>query len=473
MKVAFGKIKITPQNPVGKAMAGYSRPDPCLGILDDVYAYGVLIEDIALGNIKKRLLLISLDLLKIPLLVSDYIKEKIKDEFFSLGPGQILIHATHTHSAPDITGEFYWPGSALNVVRGIMFGANRNDDYIVWMTSQIVDMISELFTNLTPSKMAWTKKVFNPDLVINRRHPSEKPQPDLGIISFKEIKSNRLIGLLVNYGCHPTSLSFANNKMSADYPGRVVHRISELTDDQVDAVFFTDAAGDLNPITTCGTNYDYLEHNRTPVYKQRGTYEHTKKIGSAIGKEALEIARSIPDDAYFERMDFKSYLKTIWIPMKDARYFSGTWFQNKLIYMLKKYLVLPVAMCHEEDPNFPGLAIKKRGNNINGYTVLQYIKIKAYNEENSKELSILTVPGELFLTIGALLKHKSHTGDADTFIFQNSNDWIAYLFPLKEYIEQGGYEPIASFGPLCGYYVTQEFLNLFTEIKEDITMGHS
>ena len=116
MKVAFSKITITPKDMVGKAMAGYSRPDPCLGILDDVYAHGVLIEDITLGNIKKRLLLISLDLLKIPLIVSDYIKEKIKDEFFSLGPGQILVHATHTHSAPDLTGEFHWPGSALNVI---------------------------------------------------------------------------------------------------------------------------------------------------------------------------------------------------------------------------------------------------------------------------------------------------------------------------------------------------------------------
>ena len=60
---------------VGKAMAGYSRPDPCKGILDDVYAHGVMIEDIELGNIKKKLLLISLDMLKVPLVVSDYIKE--------------------------------------------------------------------------------------------------------------------------------------------------------------------------------------------------------------------------------------------------------------------------------------------------------------------------------------------------------------------------------------------------------------
>jgi hypothetical protein len=473
MRVAFNRIKITPKEYIGKAMAGYSRPDPCLGKLDDVYAYGVLIEDIVLGNIKKRLLLISLDLLKVPLVVSDYIKEKIQEEFLSLGPGQILIHATHTHSAPDITGEFYWPGGILNVVKGIMFGANRNDRYIVWMTKQIVKMVSELFNDLKPCKIAWTKEKFNPDIVINRRHPTKKPTPDLGVITFKGLKDNKLIGFIINYACHPTSLSFANNKLSADYPGRVIHRINELTDNKIKAAYFNGPAGDLNPITTCGTYYEYLDVNRKLIYNQMGNFEHTTKIGYIIAEEALKLAKSIPDNQYFENLEFTSYLKTIWIPMKDAKYFSPNWFQNKLVFLLKKYLILPVAMAHEEDPNFPGLAIKHRGQKINGYTLLHILKIKAYSKNSSKELTILTVPGELFEKIGDFLKKKSPTGENNTFIFQNSHDWIAYLFPLKEYIKQGGYEPMASFAPLCGYYVTKEMLNLFDEINSNILFSHS
>ena len=92
-----------------------------------------------------------------------------------------------------------------------------------------------------------------------------------------------------------------------------------------------------------------------------GTYEHTTKIGYIIAEKALDMANSIPDNAYFMNFEFKSYLKMIWIPMKDARYFSNTWLQNKIVYLLKKYLVLKVAMNHDEDPNFPGLAIKRRG----------------------------------------------------------------------------------------------------------------
>ncbi len=476
MKVAFSKIKITPVDYFKKALAGYSRPDPCLGKLDDIYGYGVLIEDLVLGNIKKKLLIISLDLLKVPLVVANYIKEKIKDEFFSLGPGQIVIHATHTHSALDITGEFFWPGGAIKVVKGIMFGANRNDRYIVWMATQIVKMVGELFKNLTPCKIAWTKKPFNPDIVINRRHPTRKPMPNLGIIAFKSLDNNKLIGFIVNYACHPTSLSKWNNKLSADYPGRVVHRISEITNDQIKAVYINGPCGDLNPITTCGTDYEMLnknKKNRKLIYGQRGTYKHTKLIGYTIAEEALKLANNIPDSDYFERMEYVSYLKTFWVPMKDHKYFSKTWFANKIVYLLKKYLVLQVAMSHEEDPNFPGLAIKHRGSTINGYTVLQYIRIKAFTGSRLKEFSILTVPGELFEDIGKSLYKKSPTGERDTFIFQNSNDWIAYLFSLKEYVAKGGYEPVASFAPLCGDYTEKEMIKLFNEIKEKITYSHS
>ncbi|MFO8019102.1 MAG: hypothetical protein R6U96_10735 [Promethearchaeia archaeon] len=472
MKVAFGKIKITPNEFIDQPLAGYSRPDPCLGKLDDIHAYGVLIENITLKNVKKHLLLISLDLLKIPIMVADYIKEKIKDHFFSLGPGHILIHATHTHSAPDITGEFHWPGSALNVVRGIMFGANRNDKYIVWVTKQVLKLVGILFQNLHPCKIAWKKEEFNPDIVINRRHPLRDVKTNLGVICFKSINNNKLLGFIINYACHPTTLSYINNKISADYPGRIIAKIDEISGGKVKSVFFNGPAGDLNPITTCGTNYEKLDKERTPIYQQFGTYKHTKKIGYTIAKKAFSLAKSIEDSEYYEQLEFQSYLKTIWIPMDDVEYFSSTWFVNKLIFLLKKYLVLPAAMCHEKDPNFPALAIKGSGSQINGYTVLQCIQITAKSQDKIKDLSIIAVPGELFEEIGDLFLKSSPTHKKNTFIFQNSNDWIAYLFPKDEYINQGGYEPIASFGPLCGEYVKKEMLLLFKEINNKLTLGH-
>ena len=208
MRVAFSKIKITPKDYIGMPMAGYTRPDACLGKLDDIYAYGVLIEESELKNKKKQVLLISLDTLKVPLVLGNYIKEKLNAKFTYLESEYIFIHATHTHSAPDLTGEFYWPGSAINFLRGVMFGVNRNDRYIVWITQQIVKMVDELYKNLEPCKLAMKKEKFNPKIVIHRKSPTKKIQPELGIVVFRALGTNDLIGFIINYSCHPTTLSF-------------------------------------------------------------------------------------------------------------------------------------------------------------------------------------------------------------------------------------------------------------------------
>jgi hypothetical protein len=219
MNVAFSKIKITPKDYIGKPMAGYARKDPCLGKLDDIHAYGVLITQ---NNKNKNLLLISVDVLKLPLSIVEYIKKKLISKFKPLKSDRIVIHATHTHSSFDLTGEFYYPGGIMAFIKGVMFADNKNDDFIVWMTDRIVRMVAKLFEDLEPCKIAWEKEKFNPDVVLNRRWPTRKVLPDLGIISFKKLEENNLIGFIINYACHPTTLSFQNNKLSADFPGRVI-----------------------------------------------------------------------------------------------------------------------------------------------------------------------------------------------------------------------------------------------------------
>ena len=467
MKVAFGKVNITPKDYIGKAMAGYTRTEPCLGKLDDIHAYGILLEEKNINNNCNRLLFISTDLLKIPLSLSEYIKDRIQ-KFISINPEQILIHATHTHSSFDLTGEFYWPGGALNVMKGIMFGANRNDKYLVWMTKKIVKMVSQLVKELIPCKIAWTKKQIDENIIINRRHPTRRSKSDLGVIAFRKLKDNNLIGIIVNFSCHPTTLSFLNNKLSADFPGRIVFKIQKLTKGRVNAVFFNSYAGDLNPITTCGTNFENLKNNITLIYDQLGTYKHTKSIGYFLGKQALNLAQSIPNEVYFENVELGSCIKKFWIPMKDFKYFSKTWLKNKLLFLLKKYLLIPVTIISGKNPNFSAFHIKYKGLKAKCNTIIQYFKIKASSDSKSKILGIMTAPGELFEEIGKNLLEKSPTGKDNSFIFPNSNDWISYLFPIKEYIEVGGYEPFPSFSPVSGVYIEKEMLKLFEEIKNKI-----
>ena len=456
MNVAFGKIKITPKDYMGKPMAGYARKGPCLGKLDDIHAYGVLITQ---NNKNKNLLLISVDILKLPLSIVEYIKKKLILKFKPLKSNTIVIHATHTHSSFDLTGEFYYPGGILAFIKGVIFADNKNDDFIVWMTDRIVRMVAKLFKDLDPCKIAWKKEKFNPDIVLNRRWPTRKVFPGLGIISFKKLEDNNLIGFIINYACHPTTLSFQNNKLSADFPGRVISKIDELTSSKVKSIYFNGPSGDLNPITTSGTNLEKINKDKTLSYDQRGTYEHTKKIGYTIGEEALKLANSIPEEDYFSNMDIDVYTRKILIPQKDAKYYSKVWFSNKIKWVIKKYFLFKLAKFDKKYVNFPFFTIERKHLKNYGKTIVQFIKFTAVK---GNTFGLITIPGELFEDIGRNIIKEAPTSEENTFIFQNSQDWIGYLFPLEMYINEGGYEPFMCFSPLCGAYIeigTKKFLN--------------
>ena len=147
MKVAFNETRITPKDYLDKPLAGYSRKDHCLGKLDDIHAYGVLIN-VNSGIINRHLLLISVDILKLPLSIVEYIKMRLILKFKQLKPYEIVLHATHTHSSFDLTGEFYYQGGTLGFMKGVMFADNKNDRFIVWMTDRIIKMVSKLIEDL-------------------------------------------------------------------------------------------------------------------------------------------------------------------------------------------------------------------------------------------------------------------------------------------------------------------------------------
>jgi len=463
MKVAFNKVKITPKDYIGKPMAGYSRKDSCLGKLDDIYAYGVLLS-IGKDNNKHHLLLVSVDILKLPLSIVEYIKKRLILKFKPLKPVEIFLHATHTHSSFDLTGEFYYPGGALGFIRGVMFADNKNDRFIVWMVNRIVRMVSKLFEDLEPCTIAWKKERFNPDIVLNRRWPTRNVLPDLGVIAFKKLEDNKLIGIIINYSCHPTTLSYKNDKLSADFPGRVISKIDDLTSGNIKTIYFNGPSGDLNPITTSGTNLEEVEKDKTISYDQLGTYKHTKKIGYSIGEEALKVAKSIPKKEYSTLTEVDIHTKVFLIPQKDAKYYSKVWFSNKVKWLLKKYFLFKIAKFDYKFVNFPFFTVERKNLKNYGKTEINFINFIA---RNGNSFGIITIPGELFEDIGKTLISHAPTKKENTLIFQNTQDWIGYLFPLEMYIKEGGYEPFMCFSPLCGAYIEKNTKKLFKKIKDN------
>ncbi len=490
MRVAFGKADITPPGIKEKGeaarvpMAGYSRPHYARGVLDPMMVRAVLVEDTILGNAKKRFLLLSIDTLKIPLKFADYIKEKVQ-KYHDINPNQILVHATHTHAAPDLTGEYHWPGGIFSIMRGIMFGLNRNDRYMVFVTRRILEMVGRMAKELVPCKAAFTKTVVPEEVIINRRHPTRRSKSPLGIIAFKHAETGDLAGLVVNFTSHSTTLSNMNDKLSGDFPGRMMDHVEEMTGGRVKAAFLGGASGDINPITTCGTDYERLSVNA--ILGQKGTEEHMSRLGNFVAERALEVTRAIPEDKFHEKLEYKSWVRTIWVPLRDfTHYHNASPFkaalvklQNRVVYGVKKYFLLPVvlAIAGDEDnkPNFPGLAMKRRGTRMNCYSKIMYLRftLSSRGRKKSEEFSIVAVPGEPFEDIGNYLLSKSHTAPENTLIVQHANDWFAYFFDLNEYTDMGGMEPLEGTTPVAGYYIKREFAKFLEDIAAGLTAGYS
>ncbi|MHA1510384.1 MAG: neutral/alkaline non-lysosomal ceramidase N-terminal domain-containing protein [Promethearchaeota archaeon] len=470
MKVAFGKIILTPKDFIGRSLAGYVPVVKCDGKLDDIFARGVLIES---SHQTENLLIISLDFLKFSMKLSNYIKDKIYNRY-NIPQDQILLHATHTHKSLDLGNEYVLPGGALNFIKNLLFGQYYSDNrYKIWVTNQIVKLVGNLIKQVKDGehcKISWKKEIIIDNIMINRRHPEIESKSQLGIISFRRLSDEKLIGIIINFGTHPTTLNNTISKLSADYPGRVCARVEQETNDEVSAVFFTAPAGDLNPITTCGDDFKTLTEDKKPIYDQMGTYIHTKKIGYFLGDRALKIANAIPSEEYHTDLDFTVYNKFFEIPFEDyKKYWTSISFKYRILHIVKKYFLfrLPIFMASQNPPNFSTFNFRYEGHKIFTKTQIQYFLLRAFSNSNNKEksLSITAIPGELFEEIGKKILKNSPTGAENSFIFQNSNDWVGYLFPLKEYILVGGYEPSASFSPLTGAYVQNNFMKLVNKIK--------
>ena len=484
MKVSFGRVSVTPANLDGLSLAGFYRKKKVQGVLDTLYARGVLVEDTFLGNIKKRMLLISIDTMKVPLKFTDYVKEKIQD-VYKINPSQILIHAIHSHSGLDLTGEYYYPGKLGNTIRSIIFGIGRNDKMLVWMTRQIVKMVGQLLDELQPCKIAWAKTAIKDRVILNRRHFSRTYRADLGVICFKHADSGAMIGFMVNFGAHPTLLPGSNFMLSAEWPGRLVASIDEATDNMIQAVFFNDAAGDISPSTSVYGKYiktivQKYGHKRLRFgFKKLLQEKAINLYGAKIGLTALDLARSIPDERYFDHAEFKCYTRTIWIPMQDykQKYNGFIRCQNRVIHWAKKYFLMPLvfAFTDGKEYSFPGLAIKHRGLiDVHSYSKIQYFRVLASDSMTGKTSSfnIIGMPGEPFRHLARSVQRKTKEGLENSFLFQMANDWMAYLFDFAEYTRGGG-DPFESMMPVAGKYVKEAYLQLLDDIEAGLTAGHA
>jgi len=294
LKGGSAKVNITP--PLGVTLIG-SYGEPSDSVMDDLYAKAMVLSD---G--RSTIALVAADLLYTPLEEITGPVRQIVHEKLGIPEQSIMVCATHTHSGPEVfTRSKLPPKSRVPVsdlarsylqvlVRkmadAVMIAHQNMRDVRIGMA--VGDVPEVLFNRRPVGKDGRVKTAFTlpPEIVATRRietaadgearvtftfasggAPLEFGRVDPRVFVLRiEDAEGRIVGSLVDFGCHPVSIyPSLPTAVSADYPAFVT-RVVEQAEGGV-CLFTLGLAGNTVPI-------------------QRGAIPR-EQIGKAIGAEAV------------------------------------------------------------------------------------------------------------------------------------------------------------------------------------------
>lgn len=255
-KVGMAARDITP--PTGIPMWGYGdrHADLSEGVLDPLFAKAVVIQA---GD--DKVAIVGLDIGRGPTIeMMKLIRKELSEK---AGIENVMISGSHTHHGPVIEltdREGYGKGKFDKAV-----------EYAEQFPHTLIEVILEADAALQPAKIGVGTK----NVALNRnRHTKRLPKatdPMLAVMRFDYVDGN-LIGVLVNFAAHPTSIDSNILKYSADYVGAMHKTVEEKLGAQ--SIFMQGAAGDQSSNSPQGVN----------------GYE---EFGAVLGDEVVEIAKGI------------------------------------------------------------------------------------------------------------------------------------------------------------------------------------
>ncbi|MGF1579537.1 MAG: hypothetical protein ACFCD0_09255 [Gemmataceae bacterium] len=358
--------------------------------------------------------------------------KKLAHKKTGIPPNRILISATHTHTAPTLSG---------------VFQSDPDEAYRKQLKKQIAAGIAKAVSHLEPAKIGWAvgkdetqvynrrwlmkSGVLNPDpfgkttdkVRMNPGYQHEglvKPagpiDPSISIVSVQSVKG-RPIGLLANYSLHYVG---GVTPLSADYFGAFAERMAQLlkAEDKERpfvGMMSNGTSGDINNI-----NYGGPRPNR------RRPYEQIRVVANSVAEATLEAYKTINHKPWVS-LDMAQADISFRVRLPNEKELV----RAKDILTKAKHAPTkpkqPVLKTREQIYARETILISKYPTKKN--VILQAIRIG--------DLGICAIPCEVFVEIGLELKKKSPLNP--TFTIELANGYNGYL-PTPRQHKLGGYE---------------------------------
>ncbi|HWE36294.1 MAG TPA: hypothetical protein VG406_06950, partial [Isosphaeraceae bacterium] len=315
---------------------------------------------------------VGLDLLGFPAVLGDRVRKKVA----RIPAENILIGASHTHSAPDC---YAFPDGK---------GGHTGDlKYMDFVCDRAAEAINEAIDRLKP---AWIKiaideakgkiayNYYAPDLYDRRMGVIQAVSPE-----------GKTIATLVNYAIHPEVLGNGVGILSPDLIGPLCEKLE--ADAGGVAVFMNGAQGGM--VTADNRNLDDPKDPQRGYWNDARRWDECLRIGHLMADEAERIVKVAPVE-------------------KDPTLFCGSItvrFPVDSPAMWAVVTMSPLKYPHNDDHS-----VSARINLV-----------------NLGDAQILSIPGEALPNIGFYLKRKMH--GRHNFLFGLTNDAFGYILTKVDF----------------------------------------
>ena len=252
--VGFGETNVTPDITKPVYLAGFGKGRKATKVHDPLMARAIVLE-----HDKKKIALVAVDVVGLFNDVAERVRKQLP------GYAYILVSSTHNHEGPDTMG--LWGSSPF--VSGVDL------DYLKMLEAGIVDAVRRADQNKQPAHASiGTAKA--PELLHDGREPYVK-HDELVALRF-ESAAKKTAGIVVQWNCHPETLSSKNTELSADYVAATVAHLQKKHGCPV--VYLTGSVGGL--MTSLHVEVKDVQGN--PLAD--GTFAKTERYGQLVGQFA-------------------------------------------------------------------------------------------------------------------------------------------------------------------------------------------
>ncbi|MDN5210880.1 hypothetical protein QQ020_02435 [Fulvivirgaceae bacterium BMA12] len=388
---AGAALRVITPDPLLPVSGGVGTPNPAKEKKGELFVRAMVLEEG--GN---RVAIVGIDNLGWPAVLGDKSRALID----GIPPENILIGATHTHSAPDAYG---FPNEKGEVLADL--------NYLGWCVQQVADAVNEAINNLEPAALKIAIGEAKGKIAYNYYAP-QLYDPRCGVIQAigtEGKNKGKVISTLVNYAIHPEVIGSKRGILTPDLCGPLYDRIESKAGGV--AIFMNGAQGGM-----------VTADNRKPGGGEANDWQECIRIGELLADQALAIVDKA-EVQYKPKLHCVS--KTIEFPIDSE--------------LMKMLIDLAKMKLNISDNN----QMKTNVNLLNIGTA-----------------QILTIPGEALPNIGYYLKRNMRT--KHPFLFGLTNDAFGYILTKVDYnsFKRYNYVSKTSLGEMTGEIFMEQALDL-------------